>query len=152
MTKAMTSTFDLSLLLHAAAAETGRFVTGDVRWMPAEPDDLRVLTDSDRELLGVVTGEHFARDTASGKPGTEPTEPTEPLKPTEPASFLAWQLICDRRVGALTGPVTVPYVESLFTDYEMCVDGNPMSDDIFDLALAYLVGHDLRLDPTVIWV
>ena len=73
MTKAMTSTFDLSLLLHAAAAETGRFVTGDVRWMPAEPDDLRVLTDSDRELLGVVTGEHFARDTASGKPGTEPS-------------------------------------------------------------------------------
>ena len=48
--------------------------------------------------------------------------------------------------------MTVPYVESLFTDYEMCVDGNPMSDDIFDLALAYLVGRDLRLDPTVIWV
>lgn len=160
MTKAMTSTFDLSLLLHAAAAETGHFVTGDVRWMPAAPDDLRVLTESDRELLEVVTGERFGRDTAPGKPGAEPNEPNEPTEPTEPteatepapASFLAWQLICDRRTGALTGPVTVPYVESLFTDYEMCVDGNPMSDDIFDLALAYLVGRDLRVDPTVIWV
>ena len=83
----MTSTFDLSLLLHAAAAETGRFVTGDVRWMPAAPDDLRVLTESDRELLEVVTGERFGRDTAPGKPGAEPNElngPTEPTEPTEP--------------------------------------------------------------------
>lgn len=136
MTTVTTGSFDLSLLLHAAAADTGRFVTGDLRWLTAEPADVSRLTASDRELIGVVTGERFAR------------HPDEPVL----ASFFAWQLICDRAVGALLCEVTIPYVEALFTAYETCVDGSPMSDDLFDLALAYLVGRELRVDPDIIWV
>lgn len=136
MTRAMTGSFDLSLLLHAAAAEFGRFVTGDLRWVQAEPADLIRLTASDRELIEVVTGERFE------------SHPDEPVL----ASFFAWQLMCDRAIDALLYEVTIPYVEALFTAYEMCVDGSPMSGDLFDLALAYLVGRDLRVDPDVIWI
>lgn len=136
MTTAMTGSFDLSPLLHAAAAETGRFVTGELRWMAAEPAELSRLTASDRELIGVVTGERVERHL------------DEPVL----TSFFAWQLMCDRAIGALLGEVTIPYVEALFTAYETCVDGSPMSGDLFDLALAYLVGRDLRVDPDIIWV
>ena len=35
-------------------------------------------------------------------------------------------------------------MESVFDAYEQtCADGNPVSGDLFDLALAYLVGRDL---------
>lgn len=131
----MTGSFDLSLLLHAASADTGRFVTGDLRWVQAEPADMMRLTASDRELIEVVTGERFER------------HPDSPVL----ASFFAWQLMCDRALGALQCEVTIPYVEALFTVYETCIDGSPMSGDLFDLALAYLVGRDLRVDPDVIW-
>ncbi len=136
MTQTRTASFDLSLLLHVAAAEAGRFITGDVRWMVAEPADLARLSASDRELIHVVTGERL--DWAAD-------EPVE-------TSFFTWQIICDRATGELSGDVSVAYVEALFTDYELCVDGSPMSDDVFDLALAYLVGRDLRVDPDFVWV
>ncbi len=136
MTQTTTAHFDLSLLLQVAAMESGRFITGEVRWMVAQPADIARLTPSDRELLHVVTGERW--EWSADEPA--------------PMSFFAWQIVCDRAVGALADEVTVPYVESLFTDYESCVDGSPMSGDLFDLALAYLVGRDLRVDPEFSWV
>ena len=136
MNHTTTSSFDLSVLLHAASMECGRFVTGETRWIVAEPADLARLTADDRELLHVVTDERI--DWAEHE--------------SRLTSFFAWQLICDRATGALVGEVTVPYVEAVFTAYEMCVDGSPMSGDLFDLALAYLVGRDLRVDPAYVWV
>lgn len=135
MNHTTTSNFDLSLLLHAASLEYGRFVTGETRWLVAEPADLARLTAADRELLHVVTGERI-----------DWSQDDERL-----CSFFAWQLICDRATGTLVGEVTVPYAEALFTAYETCVDGSPMSGDLFDLALAYLVGRDLRVDPDIAW-
>lgn len=136
MATVRTHSFDLSAMLHAASVDTGRFVTGDVRWLSAGSAELDRLCDADRELIQVVTGERL-----SGV-----------LHEELAVSFFAWQLIVDRAAGALDGDPSIAYVESVFIAYDgVCIDGNPMSGDLFDLALAFLVGRDLaRLDPDVV--
>ena len=130
-----TGSFDLSALLHAASVDTGRFVTWETCWLTAGPAELDRLRDADRELICVVTGERLP----------------ERAWDEQPISFFAWQLIADRASGALVGDPTIAYVESVFSAYDgVCIDGNPMSGDLFDLALAFLVGRDLaRLDPDI---
>ncbi len=125
--------FDLSALLHAASVDTGHFVTGETAWLTVGPDELDRLCDADRELINVVTGERLF-------PGAYEEQVI---------SFFALQLIADRSTGALVGDPSIAYVESLFSAYDgVCIDGNPISGDLFDLALAFLVGRDLaRLDP-----
>ncbi len=136
MATVRTASFDLSAMLHAASVDTGSFVTGDVCWLTAGPAELSRLCDADRELIHVVTGERL-----SG-------QPDQGLA----ISFFAWQLIVDRAAGALQDDPSIAYIESVFTAYDgVCIDGNPVSGDLFDLALAFLVGRDLsRLDPDIV--
>lgn len=130
--------FGLEPLLYAASVHVGHPVVGDERWMHLEAEDLERLTDGDRELVHVVTGERLTPG-ASGE---------------TPVSFFALQIALDRAVGPLADgcPVTIGYVENVYDAYEgHCPDGNPFSGDLFDLALAFLVGRDLaRLDSGVV--
>ena len=132
----MTSSFGLAPLLHAAAAHIGAPVTGDLRWLHLGPDELARLTDADRELAHVVTGERL---------------PFETDEDGVLVSFFVLQIALDRAVGALPQgqDVSIAYVEYVYEQYERtCPEGNPFSDDLFDLALAFLVGRELsRLDP-----
>lgn len=122
--------FELSPLLHAAALELGHPVTGDVRWLHLAAGDIARLTASDRDLVHVVTGERL--DDATPESGRL-------------VSFFTLQLAMDRAAGALLDgrDASIAYVEQVFTTYDTCPHGNPMSDDLFDFALAYLVGRDL---------
>lgn len=127
--------FDMSPLLHAAATHLGHRVTGDVRWLHCDAEELDRLTPSDRELILVTTGESLP-DVA----------PEGDLL----VSFFVRQLALDRATGALPygRDVSIAYVEAVFDAYEGCLGGNPVSDDLFDLALAFLVGRELaRLGP-----
>lgn len=128
----MTRSFDLAPLLAAAATTLCREITGDVRWVHLGPDDLAGLTFADRELIHVVTGERL------------PLHPTRELL----VSFFTLQLATDRLVGPLTDgeDVSIGYVEDVYTDYDArCPDGNPMSGDLLDLALAFLAGRELAV-------
>ncbi|MDO5712039.1 MAG: hypothetical protein Q4P32_09920 [Micrococcales bacterium] len=131
-----TGPFDLSALLHAASLDTGRFVTGETCWLNAGPAELDLLWAADRELVHIVTGERLPRASCDELA----------------ISFFAWQFVADRACGALVGDPSIAYVESVFSAYDgVCIDGNPMSGDLFDLALAFLVGRDLaRLDPDIV--
>ncbi len=132
----MTTSFELSPLLCAAATHLGHPATGDVRWAHAGPVELARLTRSDRELIHVVTGERI---------------PTEVPEDGFPVSFFALQIAVDRLVGPLTDgqDLSIPYAEAIYTAYdERCPDGNPFSGELLDFALAFLVGRDLaRLGP-----
>lgn len=132
--RAVPTPFGLTPLLRVAAQALRVPVTGDVRWLYAGPRDLRGLTDSDRELIAVVTGEVI------------PCEPSAGLR----VSFFALQVALDRLSGALPHgqDVSIAYLEDVYTRYdEGCPDGNPVSGDLLDLALAFLVGRDLaRMD------
>lgn len=126
-----TSCFGLSPLLQAASIHLGRPVTGEVRWLHLATDELDRLTESDRELVQVVTGE---------------TLPREAPESGVLVSFFVLQLAMDRAAGPLEDgrEVGIRYVEDVFDAYEAsCPDGNPFSGDLFDLALAFLVGRDL---------
>lgn len=126
-----TSSFGLSPLISAAAAHLGRPVTGDVRWLHLSGDELDRLTESDRELVHVVTGERLPR-----------WVPDDGI----PVSFFVLQLAVDRAVGPLADgrDVSITYVEDVYDAYEHgCADGNPFSGELFDFALAFLVGRDL---------
>lgn len=127
--------FGLTPLLRAAAQTLGVPVTGDLRWLYAGPRDLRGLTDSDRELIHVVTGEVLPQHLSAM--GVR-------------VSFFTLQLAMDRLTGPLVDgrDVSIPYLEHVYTQYdEGCADGNPVSGDLLDLALAFLVGRELaRLD------
>lgn len=127
--------FGLTPLLRAAAQSLGGPVTGDLRWLYAGPRDLRGLTASDRELIHVVTGEVISPELSDL--GVR-------------VSFFTLQLALDRLTGPLVDgrDVTIPYLEDVYTQYdESCPDGNPVSGDLLDLALAFLVGRELaRLD------
>lgn len=131
-----TTIFGLAPLLEAAAAGLGEPVAGDLRWLHLGPAELDRLTDSDRELVHVVTGERL---------------PIDVPEAGVLVSFFVVQLAADRAVGALPpgADVSIPYVEHVFETYEeSCDAGNPFSGDLFDIALAFLVGRDLaRLDP-----
>lgn len=124
--------FDLSPLLWAASLHLLRDITGDVCWVRAGQEELAGLTDSDRELVRVVTGER--------------------LPEVEPGcgvliSFFALQIAADRLVGPLTDhdDVSIAYLEDAYTAYEGCPVGSPVSGDLLDLALAYLAGRELAL-------
>lgn len=126
-----TSTFGLSPLMRIAASHLGRPVTGELRWLYAGQHDLDGLTDTDRELIHVVTGEVIpARVTGLG------------LR----VSFFTLHLAMDRKAGVLSDgrDVTVEYLEDVYTGYdEHCSDGNAVSGDLLDLGLAFLVGREL---------
>ena len=132
----MTGSFGLSPLLRAAAQHLGHAVTGDVRWLTAGPVELAGITESDRALIHVVTGERLPYDI-----------PESGL----PVSFFVLQIALDRLTGPLVdgSEVSIEYVESVYEAYEEgCPDGNPISGDLFDMALAFLVGRDIaRLGP-----
>ncbi len=132
----MTGSFGLSPLLRAAATHLGHPVTGEVRWFHAGPMELSGLTDSDRELIFVATSERI--------PDPVPDEGML-------VSFYVLQIAMDRIAGPLSDgrDVSIPYAEDVYTAYdEGCQDGNPMSGDLLDLTLAYLVGKELgRLGP-----
>lgn len=132
----MTSSFGLSPLLRAAAQHVGHPVSGDTRWLNAGPTELRGLTDSDRDLIFVATGERIPAEI-----------PSEGLK----VSFYVLQLAADRLAGPLADmrDVSIEYAENVYEAYEeTCPDGNPMCGDMLDITLAYLVGRELgRLGP-----
>lgn len=127
--------FGLTPLLRAAAQAVGVPVTGELRRLYAGPADLRGLTDSDRELIHVVTGEVIPKN-LSGI-GVR-------------VSFFTLQIAMDRLSGPLIDgrDVTIPYLEDVHTQYDQhCPAGNPISGELLDLALAFLVGRELaRLD------
>lgn len=124
--------FDLSPLLWAASLHLLRDITGDVCWVRAGQEELVGLTDSDRELIRVVTGERL--------PDSAPDCGIA-------VSFFALQIAADRLVGPLTDgdDVSIAYLEDAYTAYESCTVGNPVSGDLLDLALAYLAGRELAL-------
>lgn len=125
------TTYGLSPLLRAASAAIGAPVTGDLRWLYAGANDLDALSDTDRELIAVVTGE---------------TLPDHVEGVGVRVSFFTLQMALDRLTGVLPDGLdaSIVYVESTFTAYEQnCPEGNPFSGDLCDLALAYLVGRDL---------
>ncbi len=127
--------FGLTPLLRAAAQTLGVPVTGELRWLYAGPRDLRGLTASDRELIHVVTGEVLPPHLAGL--GVR-------------VSFFTLQLAMDRLTGPLVDgrDVSIPYLEDVYSQYDArCADGNPVSGELLDLALAFLVGRELaRLD------
>ncbi len=131
--------FGLTPLLRAAAQTLGVPVTGDLRWLYAGARDLRGLTVSDRELIHVVTGEVLPRE-LSGL-GVR-------------VSFFTLQLAMDRLTGPLADgrDVSISYLEDAYTRYEQgCPEGNPVSGELLDLALAFLVGRELaRLDASLV--
>ncbi|MBW3084007.1 hypothetical protein KEM60_00190 [Austwickia sp. TVS 96-490-7B] len=125
------TTFGLSPLLRSASAAIGSPVTGDLRWLYAGPRDLAALTESDRDLIAVVTGEHLP-------------EHVEGLGVR--VSFFTLQLALDRLTGPLYDgrDVSISYMEDIYSAYDAdCPAGNPFSGDLLDLALAYLTGRDL---------
>lgn len=125
------STYGLSPLLRAASAALGAPVSGDLRWLYAGPHDLDALTTSDRELIAVVTGELFP-------------EHVDGIGVR--VSFFTLQIALDRIAGPLRdgADASTAYMEDVFTAYEEnCVEGNPFSGELLDLALAHLVGKDL---------
>ncbi|HYO85462.1 MAG TPA: hypothetical protein VES01_03240 [Dermatophilaceae bacterium] len=128
----MTSlTYGLSPLMCVAAANLGRAVTGEVRWLYAGQRDLDGLTDSDRELIQVVTGELI---------------PPRVVGLGVRVSFFTLHLAMDRKTGVLPGgtDVSVEYLEDVYTRYEQCCpEGNAVSGDVLDVALAFLVGRYL---------
>lgn len=132
----MMGSFGLSPLLRAAATHLGHPVTGEVRWFHAGAMELSGLTASDRELIFVATSERIPHEI-----------PDEGML----VSFYVLQIAMDRLAGPLKdgADVSIPYAEAVFTAYEeTCPDGNPLSGDLFDLTLAYLVGKELgRLGP-----
>lgn len=132
----MSSSYGLSPLIRAASAALDAPVAGDLRWLYAGPHDLCSLTDSDRELIEIVTGETFDEGAEVGVR----------------VSFFTLQIAMDRLGGPLQdgAEITIPYMEDAYSAYERhCPQGNPFSGDLLDLALAYLVGRDLaRQDAT----
>lgn len=124
--------FDLSPLLWAASTDLTREVTGEVRWMRIGQEELDALTASDHALIHVVTGERLPQHA-----------PASGLR----VSFFTLQLAADRLVGPLRDgeDVSITYVEDVYTAYERCPVGNPVSGDLLDLALAYLAGRELAL-------
>ncbi|MBK7722103.1 MAG: hypothetical protein IPI32_07730 [Austwickia sp.] len=131
--------FGLTPLLRAAAQTLGVPVTGDLRWLYAGARDLCGLTAADRELIHVVTGEVIPRElTGLGVR----------------VSFFTLQLAMDRLTGPLADgrDVSIRYLEDVFTRYEEgCPDGNPVSGELLDLGLAFLVGRELaRLDASLV--
>ncbi|MDO5696994.1 MAG: hypothetical protein Q4G51_03360 [Dermatophilus congolensis] len=132
----MMGSFGLSPLLRAAATHLGHPVTGDVRWFHAGTMELSGLTASDRELIFVATSERIPEEI-----------PAEGML----VSFYVLQIAMDRLAGPLKdgSDVSIPYAEAVYSAYEEgCADGNPISGDLFDLTLAYLVGKELgRLGP-----
>ncbi|WP_168582552.1 hypothetical protein [Gephyromycinifex aptenodytis] len=124
--------FDLSPLLWAASLHLGRGIAGDVRWMRVGQEELDSLTDSDRHLVHVVTGERLPQSV-----------PESGIL----LSFFALQLAADRMVGPLRDreDVSIEYLEDVYTAYETCQVGNPVSGELLDLALAYLAGRELAL-------
>lgn len=132
----MMASFGLSPLLRAAATHVGHRVTGELRWFQAGRVELAGLTESDRELIFVATGERIPNDI-----------PAEGML----VSFYVLQIAMDRLAGPLKDgrDVDIAYAESVYTSYEEgCADGNPMSGDLLDLTLAFLVGRELgRLGP-----
>lgn len=137
----MMASFGLSPLLRAAATHVGHPVTGELRWLHAGPTELGGLTASDRDLIFVATGERV--------PDVIPEQGMA-------VSFYVLQLAMDRLAGPLadTADVSIEYAESVYTAYEeSCPDGNPMSGDLLDITLAYLVGRELgRLGPDQVTV
>lgn len=126
-----TITYGLSPLMRVAAANLGRPVTGEVRWLYAGQHDLDGLTDSDRELIHVVTGEVI---------------PATVVGLGLRVSFFTLHLAMDRKTGQLRDgrDVTVEYLEEVYTKYEECSpEGNAVSGDLLDLGLAFLVGREL---------
>ena len=124
------SSYGLSPLIRAASAALDAPVAGDLRWLYAGPHDLSSLIASDLELIEVVTGETFDLDNEIGTR----------------VSFFALQIAMDRLGGPLQdgSEITIPYLEDVYSAYERhCPQGNPVSGDLLDLALAYLVGRDL---------
>lgn len=123
--------FDLTPLVQAAAADMGKVVAGDDLWASASDAELAGLTPGDRMLIQVVTGEHI--------PAAVDGEIA--------VSFFALQIAADRLVGPLRGGDEIPpsYVEDVFTAYEHCPAGTPISGDMLDWALAYLAGRELAL-------
>lgn len=132
----MMGSFGLSPLLRAAATHIGHPVTGEVRWFQAGHIELAGLTETDRELIFVATGERI---------------PTEVPAAGMPVSFYVLQIAMDRLAGPLRDgeDITVQYAESVYCAYEEgCADGNPLSGDLLDMTLAFLVGRELgRLGP-----
>lgn len=132
----MMGSFGLSPLLRAAATHLGHPVTGEVRWFHAGAMELSGLTASDRELIFVATSERIPHEI-----------PDEGML----VSFYVLQIAMDRLAGPLRDgeDITVPYAESVYCAYEEgCADGNPLSGDLLDMTLAFLVGRELgRLGP-----
>ncbi len=125
------STYGLSPLMRIASAHLGRPVTGEIRWLYAGQHDLNALTDGDRELIHVVTGEVI---------------PARVIGLGVRVSFFTLHLAMDRKSGVLKDgrEVTVPYLEDVYTQYdESCPEGNAVSGDLLDLGLAFLVGREL---------
>ena len=122
--------FDLSALIQAASVDLG-VVTGESRWVRLGPEELRGLTDSDRELIRVATGERLPRHVVADVT----------------VSFFTLQLAVDRLVGPLRGGDDVPitYMEDVYTAYESHGAGTPLGGDLLDLCLAYLAGRELAL-------
>lgn len=131
--------FGLTPLLRAAAHTLGAPVAGDLRWLYAGAADLRGLTQTDRELIHVVTGEIVPRTLSEF--GVR-------------VSFFALQLAMDRLSGPLADgrDVSIGYLEEVYSRYEQgCPDGNPVSGELLDLGLAFLVGRELaRLDAALV--
>lgn len=122
--------FDLSPLVQAASDDLGT-VTGEARWLHAGATELGALTESDRELVAVVTGEHL------------PAEITGERR----VSFFVLQLAADRLVGPLRDgeDVSITYMEDVYTAYEDHAAGTSVSGELLDLALAYLAGRELAV-------
>lgn len=121
----------LEQLLTATSAVSGP-VAGDERLYYAAPGDLCFLTAADRELIEVVTGEII---------------PEAPRGLGVRVSFFTLQIVLDRLDGALRGgeEVTIDYLEAVHTAYEMLCPhaGTPVSGDLLDLGLAWLVGKQI---------
>lgn len=125
------NSYGLSPLLRAASAAIGAPIKGDLRWLYAGAHDLDALTESDRDLIGVVTGEQI---------------PTHVEGMGLRVSYFTLQLAMDRLCGPLMDgrEASISYMEDVYTAYEQnCPEGNPFSGELLDLALAYLVGRDL---------
>lgn len=140
----LTSAYGVPAAYRAPATEQAaptRAVTA------AEPrfsvlNDLRYLTDSDKDLLGKATGERI-------EPGITDR--------TGPASAFAQQLALDRRTGQLAPhqEVTAVYLRNAASAIETANAGranftNPHSGEVMERVVAYLeaTGHgraDIRL-------
>ncbi|WP_312719398.1 hypothetical protein [Mobilicoccus sp.] len=130
MTMTNVDGFDLSPLIQAASGDLGT-VTCEARWARAGAAELAGLTDADRELIAVVTGERV------------PSEVVGEL----PVTFFVLQLAADRLVGPLRGGDDVPiaYMEDVYTAYKDDPAGTPVCGDHLDLALAFLAGRELAV-------